>query len=154
MDGVDRRILKALQEDASGSVAEIAERAGVSQTPCWRRIKRLEQTGHIQRRVALLDKDQLNLGLTAFVQIRLASHEGKWMEAFAAGVRKIPEIVELHHMSGDADFMLKIVTSNMAAYREIYKKLMKLADLSAVSANFSMSCLKETTQLPLTYIAD
>lgn len=149
LDATDLRILKALQDDCSGSVAEIAERAGVSQTPCWRRIKRLEEAGYIQGRVAVLNQKKLRLGMTAYVLVRTAQHDEKWLVRFASGMSKIPEIVEMHRMAGEVDYLLKIVAGDVEDYDRIYKKMIKVAELSDVSASFSMECIKSTTSLPL-----
>jgi Lrp/AsnC family transcriptional regulator len=154
MDEIDRRILTALQDDCSGSVNEIAERAGVSASPCWRRIKRLEDEGYIRRRVALLDQDKLNLGVTGFVLIRTSRHDAAWLERFAAGVCRIPEVVEVHRMTGEVDYLLKIVAPDIAGYDAIYKRLIQVAELTDVSASFSMERLKSTTALPLDYAKD
>ena len=151
LDDIDKRILAALQADSTGSIADIAERAGVSQTPCWKRIRKLEDRGIIRKRVALLDADTLGLPLVGYVQIRTAHHTEAWLTAFSAGVQNIPEIVECHRMTGDVDYLLKIVAPDMAGYDAIYKKLIKIADLSDVSVSFSMERLKETTELPLEY---
>ncbi|AUN32837.1 Lrp/AsnC family transcriptional regulator [Niveispirillum cyanobacteriorum] len=152
MDQIDRKILAALQSDASGSVAEIAERAGVSQTPAWRRIKRLEDEGIIRKRVALLDPAKLNLGLTGFILIRTATHSEEWLQKFSEGVSRIPEVIELHRMSGDIDYLVKFMVDSIAGYDALYKRLIKVANLSDVSAGFSMECLKYTTELPLDYV--
>ena len=149
MDHVDLRILNTLQQDASGSIAEIAERAGTSQTPCWRRIKRMEEDGIIKKRVALLDQEKLNIGLTGFILIRTAEHDEEWLRAFAEGVKAMPEVLEFHRMTGEVDYLLRIVTIDLKGYDAIYKKLIKVAKLSDVSACFSMECIKETTELPL-----
>nr|WP_292910358.1 Lrp/AsnC family transcriptional regulator [Niveispirillum sp.] len=154
LDQIDRKILATLQEDAAGSVAEIAERAGVSQTPCWRRIKRLEEDGIIRKRVALLDPAKLNLGLTGFILIRTASHSEEWLRKFADGVCRMPEVTELHRMSGDIDYLVKFMVDSIAGYDALYKRLIKVAELSDVSAGFSMECLKYTTELPLDYIRE
>lgn len=154
MDQIDRKILATLQSDASGSVAEIAERAGVSQTPAWRRIKRLEDDGIIRKRVALLDPAKLNLGLTGFILIRTATHSEEWLQKFAEGVARIPEVIELHRMSGDIDYLVKFMVDSIAGYDALYKRLIKVANLSDVSAGFSMECLKYTTELPLDYVKD
>lgn len=151
MDEIDRRILKQLQLDSSHTVAEIAEAVGLSQTPCWRRIKRLEDEGIIKSRVALLDPDRLGLGLTGYVLIRTAHHNDEWLEAFAKGVERIPEVVEFHRMTGDVDYLLKIVAPDIAGYDVIYKQLIRTAELSDVSASFSMERIKYTTELPLSY---
>ena len=105
MDSIDRKILQALQEDASGSISEIDDRAGVSQTPCWRRIKKLEDAGFIDKRVALLNQKALNLRMTAFVMIKTSQHDEAWLKQFSDGVRQIPEIVEIHRMAGDVDYL-------------------------------------------------
>ena len=152
MDSIDKKILQALQTDCSGSVAEIAERAGVTQTPCWRRIKKLEEMGYIDKRVALLDQKALNLRLTAYVMVKTSHHDQQWLTKFSDGVHDIPEIVEIHRMAGDIDYLLKIVAEDMAEYDRIYKNLIRVAELSDVSASFSMECIKASTELPLTRI--
>ncbi len=151
MDEIDKRILACLQSDATGSIAEIAERAGVSQTPCWKRIKRLEEKGHIAKRVALLNAQSLNLGLVGYIRIRAAQHSETWLKKFTAGIQAIPEITECHRMTGDIDYLLKIVAPDMAAYDVIYKKLIRIADMADVNGSFSMEQLKHTTELPLHY---
>lgn len=151
MDAIDLRILAALQRDASGSVSEVAERAGVSQTPAWKRIKRLEQAGVIRKRVVVLDADALNLKLIGYVQVRTSQHTDAWLKRFAAAIQKIPEVVECHRMAGDIDYLLKVVAPDMAGYDAIYKNLIRLAELSDVSASFSMEQIKHTTELPLSY---
>ena len=152
MDSIDKKILQALQTDCSGSVAEIAERVGVTQTPCWRRIKKLEEMGYIDKRVALLDQKALNLRLTAYVMVKTSQHDQQWLTKFSDGVHDIPEIVEIHRMAGDIDYLLKIVAEDMAEYDRIYKNLIRVAELSDVSASFSMECIKASTELPLTRI--
>lgn len=152
MDSIDKKILQALQTDCSGSVAEIAERAGVTQTPCWRRIKKLEEMGYIDKRVALLNQKALNLRLTAYVMVKTSQHDQQWLTKFSDGVHDIPEIVEIHRMAGDIDYLLKIVAEDMAEYDRIYKNLIRVAELSDVSASFSMECIKASTELPLTRI--
>jgi Lrp/AsnC family transcriptional regulator len=149
MDTIDKKILQALQSDSSGSIADIADRAGVSQTPCWRRIKKLEEAGVIEKRVALLNPKALNLTMTAYVMVKTAHHDENWLRRFSDGVEHIPEIVEIHRMAGDIDYLLKVVAGNMSEYDAIYKRLIQVAELSDVSASFSMECIKTTTQLPL-----
>lgn len=149
MDSIDKKILQALQSDSSGSIADIADRAGVSQTPCWRRIKKLEEAGVIEKRVALLNPKALNLTMTAYVMVKTAHHDENWLRRFSDGVEHIPEIVEIHRMAGDIDYLLKVVAGNMSEYDAIYKRLIQVAELSDVSASFSMECIKTTTQLPL-----
>ena len=149
MDSIDRKILRELQRDCSGSIAEIAERAGVSQTPCWRRIKKLEEAGYITQRVALLDQDLLNLGMTAYVMIKTSHHDDAWLKRFSEGVVLIPEVMEIHRMAGDIDYLLKIVATDMSDYDRIYKRLITVAELFDVSASFSMERIKTSTELPL-----
>ena len=149
MDSIDRKILRELQRDCSGSIAEIADRAGVSQTPCWRRIKKLEEAGYITQRVALLDPDLLNLGMTAYVMIKTSHHDDAWLKRFSEGVSLIPEVMEIHRMAGDIDYLLKIVATDMSDYDRIYKRLINVAELFDVSAYFSMERIKTSTELPL-----
>jgi Lrp/AsnC family transcriptional regulator len=149
MDSIDKKILNALQTDCSGSIADIADRAGVSQTPCWRRIKKLEEAGYIDKRVALLSPEALNLTMTAYVMVKTAHHDDAWLRRFSDGVQSIPEIIEIHRMAGDIDYLLKVVASDIAEYDATYKRLITVAELSDVSASFSMECIKTTTELPL-----
>lgn len=149
MDSIDRKILRELQRDCSGSIAEIADRAGVSQTPCWRRIKKLEEAGYVKQRVALLDQDLLNLGMTAYVMIKTSHHDDSWLARFSEGVSLIPEVIEIHRMAGDIDYLLKIVATDMSDYDRIYKRLITVVELFDVSASFSMERIKSSTELPL-----
>jgi len=149
LDALDRKILDILQQDATVSIADVAERVGLSATPCWKRIKRLETSGVIQRRVAILDRNMLGLGVTVIVAVRTARHSDEWLESFAAGVARIPEVVEFYRMSGEIDYLLKIVARDIADYDRIYRKLTKVADLHDVSSSFAMQEIKSTTALPL-----
>ena len=152
MDAIDRKILELLQRDASRSVEEIAAAVGVSTTPCWRRIRKLESNGVIRRRVALLDPAAVKLGLTAFVAVRTSQHNEKWLRKFVGGVQDIPEVIELHRLSGEIDYLLKVVVPDMARFDQVYKRLIGIAELSDVSSTFSMEALKVTTELPLAYL--
>ena len=149
IDPTDRRILAILQEDATVPIAEVAARAGLSQTPCWKRIKRMERDGIIDRRVAVLNRDALGLGVTVIVAVRTAQHSDEWLHTFAEGVARIPEVVEFYRMSGDIDYLLKIVARDIADYDRIYRKLTKVAPLHDVSSSFAMQEIKSTTALPL-----
>lgn len=151
MDSFDRKILDCLQEDATRSVAEIAERVGLSSTPCWRCIQNLEKAGVITRRVALLSPEKLNVGVTVFVAIRTQHHDAAWLEAFARVVSEIEEVVEFYRMSGDVDYLLRIVVPDIAAYDAVYKRLIAQIEISDVSSSFAMECIKQTTALPLKY---
>ena len=149
MDSFDRKILTCLQSDASLSVAEIAEHVGLSATPCWRRIRNLEKAGIIRSRVALLDRHKLGLGTTVFVAVRTSNHTEDWLDAFARAVNDFPEVVELHRMSGDVDYLLKVVVADITAYDDFYKRLIARVPLSDVSSSFAMEEIKSTTALPL-----
>jgi Lrp/AsnC family transcriptional regulator len=149
LDAIDRRILEVLQEDAAIAIAELAERVGLSQTPCWKRVKRLEREGVIARRVAILDRDRLGLGVTVIVAVKTAHHNDEWLKSFTEGVARIPEVVEFYRMSGEIDYLLKIVARDIADYDRIYRKLTKVAPLTDVSSSFAMQEIKSTTALPL-----
>ena len=151
IDPFDRKILACLQDDATLSLAELAARVGLSTTPCWRRIQRLEQAGVIRRRVALLDAERLNVGVTVFVRVRTSRHSYDWMERFAAAVSEIDEVVEFYRMSGEIDYLLRIVVPDIAGYDAVYKRLVQAVDLNDVSASFAMQTIKHTTALPLDY---
>ena len=130
-------------------IAEIAERVGLSTTPCWKRIKRLEREGVIDRRVAILNRERLGLGVTVIVAVRTAHHTDEWLKAFAEGITRIPEVVEFYRMSGDIDYLLKVVAKDIADYDRIYHKLTKVAPLHDVSSSFAMQEIKSVTALPL-----
>ena len=149
LDNVDRRILALLQSDATLSIADVAERVGLSQTPCWKRIKRLEADGVITDRVALLDRAKLGVGTTVFVSVRTSQHDEDWLVQFAQAIRAIPEVTEFYRMSGDVDYLLKIVCRDIADYDRIYKEMIRAARLSDVSSSFAMEQIKYTTEVPL-----
>lgn len=151
LDKTDRLILEALQKDATISVADLAAQVHLSATPCWRRLQRLEKDGYIVGRVALLDAAKLNVGVTVFVEIKTSEHTSAWVSKFQAVIRDIPEIVEVHRMSGHIDYLLKVVVPNITAYDKVYKQLIAGVALFDVSSGFSMERLKSTTQLPLDY---
>ncbi|WP_342052168.1 MULTISPECIES: Lrp/AsnC family transcriptional regulator [unclassified Cupriavidus] len=151
MDRYDRQILALLQEDATMPVAEIGEKVGLTSTPCWRRIQKLEEAGLIRRRVALLDAARLNVGVTVFVSIRTNQHNAKWLKTFHGLVQSIPEVTEFYRMAGDTDYLLRVVVPDIAAYDAVYKKLIQGAELSDVSSRFAMEQIKYTTALPLDY---
>ncbi len=151
MDRIDRKILAALQEDAGRPVADIAAAVGLSQSPCWRRIQKLEADGVIQRRVALLDPAKLNVGVTVFVAVRTSRHDLDWIETFARAVTDIPEVVEFYRMSGEVDYLLRVVVPDIAAFDAVYKRLIARVPLSDVTSSFAMEQIKYTTALPLDY---
>lgn len=152
MDAIDRKILRSLQEDSSRSLAELADIAGLSPTPCWRRVQNLEKAGVIKGRVALLDAEKLNVGTTVFVRIKTSQHNYEWLEQFAKAVAEIEEVVEFYRMSGDIDYLLRVVVPDIAGYDAVYKRLIKAADLADVSSSFAMEQIKSTTALPLSYL--
>ncbi|MGE5722770.1 MAG: Lrp/AsnC family transcriptional regulator [Sphingomonadales bacterium] len=149
MDNTDLKILAILQQDASLSVAEIASRVNLSQTPCWRRIQRLEEHGVIERRVAILNPDAIGLGLSIFVEIETGDHSADWIDRFAAAVSEMPEVMEVYRMAGDVDYLLRIAVSDMAAYDAFYKKLIATVPLKNVTSRFAMERVKSTTAYPL-----
>jgi Lrp/AsnC family transcriptional regulator len=149
MDKKDLEILALLQKDASISLAELATAVRLSPTPCWRRLQKLQAEGVIRSQVMLCDPQRLNLGLTAFVSIRAEQHSEEWMRRFLAAAGAIPEIVEIYRMSGEVDYLLKVLAPDVAAYDSIYKRLVKAAALRDVSAGFAMEIIKSTTALPL-----
>ncbi|HEX8165432.1 MAG TPA: Lrp/AsnC family transcriptional regulator [Beijerinckiaceae bacterium] len=154
MDATDLHILAILQEDATLSIAEVGERVGLSQTPCWKRIQRLEGEGVIERRVALLNPEKLGLMITALVAIETADHSAAWIEQFASAVSEMPEVLEIYRMAGDVDYMLRVVAPDMPAYDAFYKRLIAAAPLKNVTTRFAMERVKATTALPVRRGAD
>ncbi|HEU6454430.1 MAG TPA: Lrp/AsnC family transcriptional regulator [Roseateles sp.] len=152
MDSIDIRILDILQRNAELQVADIAQQVGLSTTPCWRRIQRLKAERVITRQVALLDSQKVNVGVTVFVSVRTSTHTQEWFETFKATVQAIPEVVEFYRMSGDVDYLLRVVVPDIAAYDRVYKRLIAGTQLHDVSSSFAMEELKLTTALPLGYV--
>jgi Lrp/AsnC family transcriptional regulator len=152
VDGIDRKILALLQRDSTLTAEEIGEKVGLSKAPCWRRIHRLTLSGVILRTVALLDPKLVNLKTTAFVMVKTSSHSSEWIERFAKAVQKIPEVIELHRMSGDVDYLLRVVVPDIAGYDAVYKKLIGAVAMFDVSASFVLETIKSTTTLPLEYL--
>ncbi len=149
MDAIDRKILLTLQEDASLSVAEIGQRVGLSSTPCWKRIQRLEADGVIQKRVAIVDQDKVGLGISVFVSVETDDHSEGWLGHFASAVSAMPEVMEFYRMAGDVDYMLRVVVQDMQAYDAFYKKLIASSPLKNVTSRFAMEKIKSTTSLPI-----
>jgi Lrp/AsnC family transcriptional regulator len=149
MDAIDRKILAVLQGDASLSVAEIGQRVGLSSTPCWKRIQRLEAEGVIQKRVALVDQDKIGLGITVFVSIETGDHSQDWLDRFAETVTAMPEVMEFYRMAGDVDYMLRVVVPGIQGYDGFYKKLIATVPLKNVTSRFAMEKIKSTTALPI-----
>ncbi len=153
MDRLDRKILRLLQENSTLAVADIAKKVGLSTTPCWRRIQKLEEDGVIRRRVALLDPVKVNARVAVFVAIRTNSHSHEWLKRFSEVIVDFPEVVEFYRMSGDVDYLLRVVVPDIAAYDAFYKRLIQKIEIRDVSSSFAMEQIKYTTELPLDYMA-
>ena len=149
MDRTDLKILAILQEDASLAVAEVAARVNLSQTPCWRRIQRLEAQGVIVRRVALLNPESVGLGLSVFVEIEAVDHSPEWLNAFAEAVAAMPEVMEVYRMAGDVDYLLRVAVGSMGEYDDFYRRLIAEVPLKNVTSRFAMERVKHTTAYPL-----
>jgi Lrp/AsnC family transcriptional regulator len=142
LDRVDREILRLLSVDASMSLADIAEKVGLTATPCWKRIRRMEQEGVIHRRIAIIDADKVGLPVSVFVEIETADHSGEWLARFAEVIRDTPEIVDAWRMSGDVDYLLHVVVPDIASYDKFYRRLIAAVPLRNVSSRFSMERMK------------
>ncbi len=148
LDRTDRRILAVLQEDSSLAIAEVAARVGLSQTPCWRRVQRLRTDGVIERTVSLVRPEALGLGLTIFVMIEAFDHSPEWLDRFSSVVSAMPQVMEVHRMAGDIDYLLRIAVADMAAFDAFYRDLIKAVPLKNVSSHFAMERVKSTTAYP------
>ncbi len=151
LDAVDLKILELMQIRSDWPINELASAVHLTATPCWRRVQRLKELGVLTRQVALVDRRQLNLGVTVFVSIRTAEHSVSWLEEFRAAIQGIAEIVEAHRMSGDVDYLLKVIVPDIAAYDQVYKRLIRVVPISDVNSSFAMEELKFTTAVPLGY---
>ena len=149
IDAIDRKILRVLQEDASLSVADIGDRVGLSSTPCWKRIQRMEQDGVITGKVALVDQNKIGLGITVFVSVESGDHSDQWLKKFASAVRAMPEVMEFYRMAGDVDYMLRVVVSDMQSYDVFYRQLIAAVNLKNVTSRFAMEKIKSVTALPV-----
>jgi Lrp/AsnC family transcriptional regulator len=149
IDAIDRKILRVLQEDASLSVADIGDRVGLSSTPCWKRIQRMEQDGVITGKVALVDQNKIGLGITVFVSVESGDHSAQWLTKFAAAVRAMPEVMEFYRMAGDVDYMLRVVVADMQSYDVFYRQLIAAVNLKNVTSRFAMEKIKSVTALPV-----
>jgi len=151
LDPFDRKILMLLQRNTDQSVSEIADEVGLSATPCWRRIRKLQEQGYIKKRVALLDETKLNVGVSVFMAIRTNQHTEEWSQAFVRAVGEIPEIVDLFRLAGDIDYMLRAVVPDIATYDRVYKRLISKVDIHDISSMFAMETIRSSTELPLDY---
>ena len=151
LDSIDRQLLALLQQDAETPLAELADAVHLSNTPCWRRIQWLREKGYITRHVALLDPRKVNVGVTVFVAVKTNQHHAQWFETLREAVMDIPEIVEFYRMSGDVDYLLRVVVPDIKGYDAVYQRLIREIELSDVSSSFAMEQIKYTTALPLDY---
>jgi Lrp/AsnC family transcriptional regulator len=152
MDRLDKKILRLLQENSTLAVADIAKKVGLSTTPCWRRIQKLEEEGVIRKRVALLDPVKINARVTVFVSIRTNAHSHEWLRRFSEVIQEFPEVVEFYRMSGEIDYLLRVVVPDIAAYDAFYKRLISKIEIRDVSSAFAMEQIKYTTEMPLDYL--
>jgi len=151
MDTIDRKIITILQENAETPIQAVADQVHLSTTPCWRRIQKLKEAGIIRKQVALCDPTALNVGVTVFISIRTSQHSQDWLNNFAQYVTDIPEVIEFYRMSGDVDYLIRVVVPDIATYDTVYKKLIQIADINDISSSFAMEQLKYTTALPVDY---
>jgi Lrp/AsnC family transcriptional regulator len=145
MDRVDKKILRILQADANVPIAAVAEQVGLSQTPCWKRIRRLEETGVIEKRVAIVNPEKIGLGITVFVSIQAPDHSQEWLARFAESVTAMPEVMDFYRMAGDVDYMLRVVVPDMQTYDAFYKRLIGAVSLRNVTSRFAMERIKSET---------
>jgi Lrp/AsnC family transcriptional regulator len=151
MDAKDRKILELLQQNALYTAAELADAVALTTTPCWRRVQKLEAQGYIRGRVALLDRELMNVGVTVFVSVRTGQHSRDWLERFIESVNNTPEIVEAYRLSGDTDYLLRIVVPSIQEYDRLYQRLIKELEFLDVSSSFAMEELKSTTAIPVSH---
>ena len=149
LDLIDRKIVAVLMEDATTPIAQIADRVGLSQTPCWKRIQKLEASGVLTRRVALADPDRLGFGLCVFVGIEAPDHGPDWRAAFARALERLPEVMEAWRMAGDVDYLLRVAVPDMAAFDRFYKALTDAVPIKNVTSQFAMERLRHTTAYPV-----
>jgi Lrp/AsnC family transcriptional regulator len=142
LDGIDRAILRLIADDSTLSLGDIAEKVGLTQTPCWKRIKRMEQDGIIRKRIAVLDPDKIGLPVSVFVAVETADHSSDWLARFATVVQSTPEVVDAWRMSGDVDYLLHVVVPDIAAYDTFYRKLIAAVPLRNVTSRFAMERMK------------
>jgi Lrp/AsnC family transcriptional regulator len=152
LDKIDKRILEQLQSNTEQSLVTLADKVGLSKNPCWRRIQKLQEAGIIRSRVALLDRQALNLNVVVFMNIRTDQHSAEWLGQFTRAVESIPEIVKFYRMSGEVDYLLKVVVPDIQSFDKVYKQLINQVEIFEISSHFAMEELKQTTELPLDYV--
>lgn len=151
IDAIDRKILAVLQSDASLSVTDISERVGLTSTPCWRRIQKLETEGYIRRRVALLDEEKMNVGVSVFIAVRTNQHSADWLDRFRKAVSSLPEVVEFFRLSGEVDYLIRAVVPDIKSYDDLYQRLISKVEIYDISSMIAMEKIKSTTEIPLNY---
>lgn len=155
LDDIDLRILDALQGGGNLSTAEVAKRVGLSQSPCWRRIRRLESIGVIRERVAILDTELLGFEVTAFASIKLSEHGRRALPEFEAAIEALPEVVDAYAMTGEVDYLLRVVTRDIRSYERLLRDaLLNLPTVREVHSQIALSNVKRTTRLPLEMLAE
>ena len=152
LDQRDRKIVEHLQNDADIPVTDLADAVGLSASACWRRIKNLEENGLIMRRVVLVDRRKANVGMTVFVAVRTSRHSIEWLESFRKAIADIPEIVEAYRLTGDMDYLLRMVVPDVEVYDAVYKQLIARLDFTDISSFIGMEELKYTTAVPMDYL--
>lgn len=151
-DHIDQKILDILQQNSDTVIAEISKSVGLSVTPSWRRIKRMEEAGLIKKRVTLVDQSRANVPMTVFIGVTTAHHEISWLKKFCDLIDEIPEVVEAYRLSGTVDYILKVVVPDMNAYDKVYKTMIEKLEFSQVNSMISMEELKFTTAIPTKYL--
>ena len=149
MDGIDQALLGILQQDASISLSELADRVGLSPTPCWKRVQRMESSGVILGRVALVSPEAVGMGLTVFVGVEAWDHTPEWLRTFSATVSALPAVVDVYRMAGEIDYMMRVVVADMAEFDKFYKELIASVPVKNVTSRFAMERIKSTTAVPL-----
>jgi Lrp/AsnC family transcriptional regulator len=149
MDEIDRKIIGLLQEDATLSVAQLADKVGLSPTPCWKRVQKLEANGVITRRVALVDPEKIGVGMVVYVAIEAGDHTPEWLRNFSTAIAAMPEVMEAHRMAGEVDYMLRVAVTGMSEFDSFYKRLIEAVPMRNVTSRFAMEQLKHTTAYPL-----
>ena len=149
MDEIDRLLLEILQQDATLSLAQMAERVGLSPTPCWKRIQKLEARGVIMRRVAIVDPVRVGVGLSVLVNVEAGEHTPEWLQRFSAGVGGMPEVMEVYRTAGEVDYVLRVAVADMAEYDTFYKRLIAIAPMKNITSRFAMERIKHSTAYPL-----
>ena len=149
LDLIDRKIAAELMRDATVPIAQIADRVGLSQTPCWKRIQKLEAAGVLTGRVALADPVKLGFGISVFVEIEALDHSQEWREAFTTAVQQLPEVMEIYRMAGRIDYLLRVAVRDMPAYDAFYKRLTDAVAIKNVTSHFSMERIRFSTAFPV-----